>query len=112
MKDNNRISWIDIMRGALMIAIVIGHVYGDGALRTWVFSFHVPAFFFLSGYCFKYTNQFGSFIKKKIRTIVVPYLFFSITSIIIFWLGSIAMPSITGMLECDPIKNIVVMLYG
>ena len=100
------------MRGILMIAIVIGHVSTDGLLRRWVFSFHVPAFFFLSGFCFHYTERFGSFLLKKVRTIVIPYFFFSLISICIFWIGSMVMPSLSSMVECDPVKNVWVMLYG
>lgn len=100
------------MRGILMIAIVMGHVFTEGMLRRWVFSFHVSAFFFLSGFCFHYTEKFGSFLLKKVRTIVIPYFFFSMISILIFWIGSMVIPSLSSVVECDPVKNILVMLYG
>lgn len=112
MQKQTRIAWLDIMRGILMITIVIGHVFTDGMLRRWVFSFHVPAFFFLSGFCFHYTECFKSFLLKKTRTIVLPYFFFSIISILIVWCGSIIIPSLTDILECSPFKNILIMLYG
>ena len=53
----NRISWIDIARGMCITAIVIGHTLKNSWLRTYALSFDVPMFFFLSGYCYRHTND-------------------------------------------------------
>lgn len=112
METEKRIAWIDIMKGILMVTIVLGHVYDTGILRKYLYSFHVPAFFFLSGFCFTYRHNFCSFIYKRLRTIMIPYFFFSVVSILIFWIGSRFIGSLSQLLECDLGTNLLVMLYG
>lgn len=107
-----RITWIDIDKGILIIAIILGHVLTDGRIRWWLYSFHVPSFFFISGYCYKRRESFGEYCKNKIRGIAIPYFVYSLISILIFYLGSIVYSPLTTMAECNPIKNIIVMLYG
>lgn len=45
---------IDILKGILIILVIIGHILhgslDDNILRYYIYSFHMPVFFFLSGY--------------------------------------------------------------
>lgn len=111
MSDKGRIIWIDIMRGILMISIVMGHIYTTSLLRKYLYSFHVPAFFFLSGYCFHYSRNFKLFLYKKIKTVVIPYFSFSLFSILLFAVGSKIVNSLSRILECNPLKNITNILF-
>ena len=46
-----RIDWIDTAKGLCMILVIVGHTLPYGNLmRNFIFSFHMPAFFFLTGY--------------------------------------------------------------
>lgn len=53
-----RIEWVDILKGIAIICVFIGHTTNDnygnisGLLHMWIYSFHMPLFFFLSGYVF------------------------------------------------------------
>ncbi|MGG3307313.1 acyltransferase family protein [Paenibacillus lautus] len=81
--SDKRIDWIDVLKGLAIILVVLGH---SPALhvRTYIFSFHMPLFFFISGYLFsiiKYDNMF-QFIKRKSLTILVPYVAFALISIV------------------------------
>ena len=49
----NRIEYIDIMKGIAIILVVIGHYIGVPFIKTFIWSFHMPLFVFLSGYFFK-----------------------------------------------------------
>ena len=69
----NRIKSIDIAKAIGIFLIVLGHTLEFGELRKFIYSFHVPLFFFLSGLCFSRKKNI-IFIKKKILTIYVPYL--------------------------------------
>lgn len=57
-------------------------------LQKWIYSFHMPLFFFISGYLFSLTNkslsniQSGKFIKKKLKRLMIPY--FVLGTIIFF----------------------------
>ena len=71
----NRISYFDIAKGIGIILVMFAHV-----TLPFIYSFHVPLFFFLSGYFFslkKYDN-FKEFLFSKFKRLLTPYIFFSI----------------------------------
>ena len=54
-----RIEWIDTAKGIGLICVILGHMRVP-YLSTWIYTFHMPLFFFLSGavfsgrqYCFR-----------------------------------------------------------
>ena len=71
--QSNRISWVDMAKGYGMIAVLIGHLVQNSFLGNFVYSFHLPLFFFLSGYLFHADTDFISFLKKKGKSILLPY---------------------------------------
>jgi len=85
----------------------------DSLLQQYIYSFHVPLFFFVSGYLFdrgKY--DFRQLLRKKFRTLIVPYLFFAALSFL-FWFAIVRNLSISGRsLAVDPVKPLFGMLYG
>ena len=78
-----------------IILVVMGHsgftneIIADKLpnLHKWIYSFHMPLFFFISGYLFSLTNKSltaiktGSFIIKKLKRLMIPYF---VLGIIIF----------------------------
>ena len=72
VKRNNRISWLDMAKGYGTLLVIFAHL-GAGSIRTWIYTFHMPLFFLLSGYVFNENYDFSNFIKKKCKSIVVPY---------------------------------------
>lgn len=82
MQENKRIDWIDNLRGLAILLVIIGHVHVvyPSWLKVEIYSFHMPLFFFLSGMVFSVSkyNSFLKFFRKKVRTIVVPLITFSI----------------------------------
>ena len=83
-KTKKRIEWVDAAKGLGLILVVLGHL-DIPYLPTWIYTFHIPLFFFLSGFVFsgdKYT--FKEFLVNKIKTLVVPY--FALGGVIyLFW---------------------------
>lgn len=77
----NRIEYIDIAKGLGMILVVVGHcINGITFPGTWIYSFHMPLFFILSGICFserKYPT-FLPFLKKRVKTLLLPCIYFSL----------------------------------
>ena len=85
---NTRVKEIDIMRGLAIFLVVLGHaiiVYPINLHEiTWcktlhdlIYSFHMELFFVISGWCFKYNGKIQVYIKKKLKRLIIPYLFFS-----------------------------------
>lgn len=78
----NRLLYNDFAKGMGMLLIVWGHIRLSGLSNAFVYSFHIPLFFALSGMVFnksKYEN-FGCFIRKKVKSLLVPYFLFSIVT--------------------------------
>lgn len=81
IQNKKRIDWIDMAKGYGMIAVIISHIC-LGPLNLWLYTFHMPLFFFLSGYVFDNKNKFSDFIKKKARSLLVPYFSLGIPMVI------------------------------
>ena len=67
-EKNNRIEWIDICKYLGILAIYIGHFGTDaGSAFKFVFTYHVPLFFFLSGCMDTYDkeNNYFKYVWKK-----------------------------------------------
>ena len=74
-----RIEWIDISKGIGIILVIMGHTI---ALRysQWLYTFHLPLFFLLSGLVYnanKY-NHYTVLLRQKSKQILWPWLKFFI----------------------------------
>lgn len=73
-----RIDWIDTAKGLCMILVIVGHTLPYGNLmRNFIFSFHMPAFFFLTGYTARRPDTWQGFarrVKKDFAALIVPVL--------------------------------------
>ncbi|WP_420101126.1 acyltransferase family protein [Bosea sp. (in: a-proteobacteria)] len=68
-----RDSDIDVARGVGMICVVLGHRIQFLELKYWIFLFHMPLFFILSGLNFK-SRAIRSYSFQKARSLIVPYI--------------------------------------
>lgn len=76
MKENNRIAFIDRMKGLAIILVVIGHLLKtgeDGVLYQFIYSFHMPLFMFLSGIVVKDGMSFRKLLYKMTQ-FLCPFL--------------------------------------
>ncbi len=83
---NVRISSIDIAKALGMLTIMWGHVRLGSWSTAFVYAFHIPLFFFLSGLVFNRDRyrDFNEFIKKRIKSLLIPYVIFSFITWIIW----------------------------
>lgn len=92
MKDKgNRIGWADTARGIAMLCVILGHMGVSKYMVYIIFSFHMPVFFLLGGYFLKPGDN-KSFIIKKAKHLLIPYVF---TSVCIIFLSQL--PYLTGL---------------
>ena len=77
----SRINWIDMAKGYGILLVILGHL-GVGKLGLWKYTFHMPLFFFLSGYVFSIKYDFITFLKRKCKSILLPYFALGIPMII------------------------------
>lgn len=84
---SNRIEWIDALKGFAILTVVIGHC-ADGilsagmytqyqaslrALYDFIYSFHMPLFFIISGFVFWLSASYKKY-KTKVFDFVIVYL--------------------------------------
>lgn len=109
-EEKNRIEWIDTMRGIAMIMVIYGHIDGGSYVGKFVYLFHVPAFFFLSGYLFNPSVSLGRYFQKRICRLLVPFVLFGSTVILINWACHIAVGSTYDALHY--IKDMLLQVRG
>ena len=80
---SKRIPVFDVAKGIAIVSMVLGHILKVGYLHNFIYLFHMVFFFVLAGYFFK-DNVYSSFknlkdfVAKKIKRLLIPYLFFNI----------------------------------
>ena len=80
--SQSRLRSVDIAKGIAIICIILGHMHED-SINSVVFTFHVPVFFLITGYFIKDETPVVQFIKRKFRSLVVPYFIISLALILI-----------------------------
>jgi acyltransferase len=108
-----RIFWIDNLKALSVFFVILIHMAPNTNLEKYLLSFVVQLFFYLSGYTFrKNEKDFGKFLKKKLRTLVVPYLSFSLFLFLV-WFFIVRSFSIEGKaLEIAPLKPFIGIFYA
>lgn len=85
---------INIMRGMAVLCVVIGHSFNPteqptilGFVKSFVYCFHMPAFFFISGFLEgekrRSLSEKRQAIIKKIKRLMVPYFFLTLVTAIL-----------------------------
>lgn len=85
--EKKRNAWLDIARAIGIFAIYLGHSNESAGLSfQFVYQFHLPLFFFLSG-CTENFNQelrAGKKMIKNVYSLLIPAFFFAFLSLIIY----------------------------
>ena len=77
-----RIAWVDIAKYICIMAVMLEHLESTTDVLGCFFSpFFVLCFFAVAGYTHKAGQPFGAFMIKKLRTLFVPWLIFSVFDI-------------------------------
>ena len=92
MNKKQRIKWIDLSKAICIYCVVLGHALtynedNECIFRNFIYIFHMPVFFFISGYLFRIKeneNSFISFSLSNIKSLVVPYIFLNILAIFLY----------------------------
>lgn len=80
--EKKRIDYLDIAKGIGIILVLVGHISKNDEINRFLYLFHMPLFFIISGMLYKEKNNF---CKKKIRNLIIPYFCFAIISYL-YWL--------------------------
>ncbi|MEE0931221.1 MAG: acyltransferase family protein [Acutalibacteraceae bacterium] len=87
IREKQRLDYIDMLKGIGIILVVMGHhlLELDG-LGIWIYSFHMPLFFIITGYLSEHKKEKCEDIKRvvinKAKSLMYPYFTFSLINII------------------------------
>ncbi|MBR4544994.1 MAG: acyltransferase family protein [Oscillibacter sp.] len=84
---------IDALKGFTIFLVILGHAIivfpinlHENATCLWlynfIYSFHMPFFFCLSGFLFSFHEDYRSYLWKKVKRIAVPYLIFNLVDMV------------------------------
>ena len=73
---SNRAAWIDWAKTLLIYFVVVGHAGCQGGIKDFIYAFHMPAFFIISGYLYRPHNW-----RRTFRSFAIPVLVFSIINL-------------------------------
>ena len=86
MATTGRVQWIDGCKGLAILLVVLGHTMRTDLSLVYIYGFHMPLFFFLSGLvCNENKYTWASFLKSRFNTLVIPYLAFYLLTWL-YWL--------------------------
>ena len=77
---SNRLEWIDWMKALGIYLVVLGHFYSFG--EKFIYVFHIPLFFLISGFLSKKESDGLAFWKKIWYNLAVPMLIIAILNYI------------------------------
>lgn len=72
----------DIAKALGIFCVILGHMPSvvPESIRIWIYSFHMPLFYFIAGYFskdIKDMSEIAVFIKGKWKVLMIPYVFYS-----------------------------------
>jgi fucose 4-O-acetylase-like acetyltransferase len=97
-ESQGRIAWLDMTKGVLILLMVLGHVINglvgagivgeEGSLPwvvRWMYMFHMPTFFLISGIFIisSIARGTGAFLVSKLKTVAYPYAVWSLIQLAI-----------------------------
>lgn len=65
---------MDLIRVIGIFAIIVGHIWYGPAVQTFIYSWHVPIFFILSGYLWKSGRSIGTELSSRWLSLGRPYV--------------------------------------
>lgn len=87
-KRGGRIQWIDLAKALGIILVCYGHLRNGDGESVWlpaldssisfVYLFHMPLFFLLSGLTVSTRRNWRNFVITKAKTLLIPYYFYSL----------------------------------
>ena len=89
VRSNGRLEWIDVLKCIGMLLVVVGHASQGNTpdtYRYYIYSFHMPLFFIISGMtfylqCQKRTFDFPGLVRNKAKGLVWPYFALSFLTV-------------------------------
>jgi fucose 4-O-acetylase-like acetyltransferase len=103
-----RVSWVDQLKGFGIILVVYGH--NLPIIEPYIYSFHMPLFFFLAGLFHPKEISFKTVLKRG-KQILIPYFVWSLL-LFIFWFIIGRNYGDSATMNLSVIKNFIGVFYA
>lgn len=75
----SRLDYIDVFRSLGILAMIMGHIGFGERFDYFIHAFHIPMFFFISGFFYrKKCCSISKYIQRKAKSLLIPYISFGI----------------------------------
>ncbi|WP_103597814.1 acyltransferase family protein [Campylobacter concisus] len=71
-----RVDWVDTLKFIGILSVILGHI--NFPLNGFIYTWHMPLFFMVSGFFIKFETSFKDFVVKNFKRLMIPYFIFSI----------------------------------
>jgi fucose 4-O-acetylase-like acetyltransferase len=101
----NRLNYIDVCKGFGIFSVVFCHIFYRGTLNNIGYLYHMPLFFFISGYLFKIRSDQKKFFVNKFKQFMIPYfiyllIIYSLQEIFTFKNENLSSKAVLYAIEC------------
>jgi len=98
--STSRLPWVDALKGWGILLVVVGHVWSLQDISTfyqWIFSFHIPLFFFAAGLTLKLEQgiTWGN-SRRRASVLLTPYFIFGLLGYA-FYVGGYFVAQVAGI---------------
>lgn len=74
---SKRVEWIDVAKAIGVFCVVAGHTGLPILLKCWIYVFHMPMFFFISGMWFR-DRKPREYVIRKAKSYLIPFYGYSL----------------------------------
>ncbi len=84
--SSNRVQWIDWCKGIGILLVLLGHTLRTDFSLVYVYGFHMPLFFFMSGLvCNEKNYKWKTFLRSRFNALILPFIVFYLLTWL-YWL--------------------------
>ena len=76
-----RVLWIDKLKAFGILSVILGHI--QSPFGAFIFSWHMPLFFFLSGFFIHNDRPLREFLNRDFRRFMIPFFIFTLIAMMI-----------------------------
>lgn len=113
MDKKQRIYFIDNAKFIGIYLVIFGHAPLPSYLNNFIYTFHMPLFFVISGMLFSFEKhkRYSEFLLTRARQLLVPYFFFNVVTYL-FWLVIGRKFGGDATMNISAYKPLIGMFYG
>lgn len=101
----SKIPWVNALKSIGIIAVIIGHTRSP--LSPFVFTWHLPLFFFIAGFFIKFESKFSVFLISSFKRLMLPYFIFTTVGFFV----EVFKRNTLGRPQIDLVKSILGIFY-